>query len=478
MAVALSIILFLIHLGFVLRVLSGPARAPASRSTWVLTILLFPILGPLAYLLFGERYMPEGKRRAGRAALVEAASVAQETAEAGGVIQYPDALAARDLAALIHKSGGMPPVSGNKAALMADSNAAMEALAADIDAASMTVHLSFYIWLADHNGLMIKSALVRAAGRGVKCRVMADAIGSRSFIDSRHWTDLERAGVHLVRTLHENMIAWALGAGRMDLRDHRKIMVIDNRITFIGSQNCADPEFRMKPRYAPWVDMMVRFEGPVARAMQALFLSGWMVSTGEDLTAQLAEPLPDVEGHLTAQGMGCGPFDAHDLMSSVFVSTIYAASRSLCISTPYFVPDAPILEALATAARRGVVTDLILPRRNDSKIVRAISQSHYAPLLAAGVHIHEYQGGLLHAKTMTVDDTLVLFGSANLDHRSLELNFENNVLVYDGAFTATIRARQQDYLASSIPIEAATVARWSLAKRIWCNALSILGPVF
>ncbi len=479
MAVALSIGILLIHLGFVVRVLSGPSRAPASRSTWVLALLLFPVGGVVAYLMFGERYMPKKKRLAGEAALARATQTADEALTTAGVVCLPTSEPARSIATLLHRSCGLPPVSGNHAELMADADVAMATLAADIEAAQESVHLGFYIWLADRNGLLIKDAVMRAARRGIMCRVMADAIGSRAFIDSAHWQDLRDAGVHLVRTLHESMIAWGLGAGRIDLRDHRKIMVIDNRITFVGSQNCADAAFEVKPRFAPWVDILVRFEGPIALEMQALFLSGWETSSGEDLSAMLVLPPPsDTINGVCVQGMGCGPFDTHEIMANLFVSIIYAATRTLCITTPYFVPDGAILAALSTAARRGVRVDLILPQRNDSTIVRAISLSDYPGLIEAGVHIHEFRDGLLHAKTMTVDGELALFGSANLDRRSLELNFENNVVVYDPALTAIIRARQQTYLDSSVPVEAAAIARWPLYRRVWQNALSIIGPVF
>lgn len=477
-----------IHLGFILRILTGPRRSPNSRSVWILTVLVFPIGGPIIYLMFGERYMPAKKRALGVSSLSRATEASMATAERDGVALMPPEEPDHSLALFLRESCGTVPVTGNTAELMADSNAGMARLASDIDGAQATVHLSFYIWLADNNGLLIKDALIRAAGRGVTCRVLADAIGSRDFIQSSHWQDLENAGVHVSRTLHESLLAWGLGAGRIDLRDHRKIMVIDNRITFVGSQNCADPEFRVKPKYAPWVDILVRFEGPVARELQALFVSTWLVQTGEDILAILDEPVVPVAddgtesprplSNVLLQAMGCGPFDSANIMSALFVSTMFAAHKKLCISTPYFVPEAAIMNALTSAARRGVETDLILPRRNDSRIVQAISRSCYPELLEAGVRIHEYEGGLLHAKTMTVDSGIALFGSANMDRRSLELNFENNVVVYDEALTRAIRERQQAYLDSSVAVDAAAVANWSLATRAYQNGLSIFGPMF
>lgn len=484
MYITILVILLIIHLLFILRILTGPSRAPNSRSVWILTVMLFPIGGPIIYLMFGERYMPAKKRKLGVESLLRATQASMATAERDMAAVMPEIEPDHSLALFLRESCGTVPVKDNKAELMADSNAGMSRLATDIDAAQHTVHLSFYIWLADNNGLLIKDVLIRAAKRGITCRVMADAIGSNDFIKSKHWTDLENAGVHVSRTMHESVIAWGLGAGRIDLRDHRKIMVIDNSITFVGSQNCADPEFRVKPKYAPWVDILVRFEGPVARELQALFISTWLIQTGEDILAMLDEPLvvptvnSDINPGVTVQAMGSGPFDSAHIMTALFVSTIFAAHKKLCISTPYFVPDGAIMNALTSAARRGVQTDLILPHHNDSRIVQAISRSCYLELLQAGVQIHEYKGGLLHAKTMTVDGGIALFGSANMDRRSLELNFENNVVVYDEGLTQAIRQRQQSYLDSSVPVDLTEVANWSFTQRAYQNGLSIFGPMF
>src|SRR5262249_11860304 len=160
------------------------------------------------------------------------------------------------------------PVGGNTAHLLADSNATIDAMVADIDAAKDHVHLLFYIWLPDNNGRKIIEALKRAAARGVACRVIADDLGSRALIRSAHWQDMRQAGVRVANELPIGNPLVRPFMGRIDLRNHRKIVVIDDRITYCGSQNCADPEFLVKAKYAPWVDAMMRFEGPIARQNQ------------------------------------------------------------------------------------------------------------------------------------------------------------------------------------------------------------------
>ena len=180
---------------------------------------------------------------------------------------------------------------------------------------------------------------------------------------------------------------------------------------------------------------------------------------------------------MPAIAIGTGPTVRYSAMSEMFESLFFAARRELVVTTPYYVPDEGLQSALCATAYRGVDTTLILPERNDSWIVAAASHSYYADLLRAGVKIHEYVGGLLHTKSITLDGEITLIGSANLDRRSFELNFENNILIYDAELTATIRQRQEQYLAHSKPITAEAVAAWSMQRRLWNNAIATLGPL-
>jgi len=368
-------------------------------------------------------------------------------------------------------------VGGNRARLLSDSNAAIESMITDIDAATDHVHLTFYIWLPDNNGLKMVEALKRAASRKVACRAMADGLGSRSLIASKHWEAMRDAGVHVATALPIGNPLLRPLRGRIDLRNHRKILVIDNHITYCGSQNCADPEFRIKARFAPWVDAMMRFEGPIARQNQYLFTSDWMAQVDEDITGLLRQPLPPGEPGLTAQVIGTGPTVRNSAMPEVFETLMYAARRELFITTPYYVPDESIQNALCASACRGVATTIIFPARNDSWIVAAASRSYYSDLLAAGVRIFEYQGGLLHAKSLTLDGEVTLIGSANMDRRSFELNYENNILFYDPVLSAEMRRRQDTYLAQSLSVTAGMVAHWPMTRRLWNNSIAMLGPV-
>lgn len=265
--------------------------------------------------------------------------------------------------------------------------------------------------------------------------------------------------------------------GRIDLRNHRKIAVIDNRITYCGSQNCADPEFLPKRKFAPWVDVLMRFEGPVVRQNQHLFASDWMGNGGGDISDLLRRPMEAVKPGFTAQVIATGPTFRNSAMPEMFESLIYAAKRSLFITTPYYVPDAAMQAALCACANRGVDTTLVFPARNDDFAVAAASRSYYSDLLHAGVKIFEYEAGLLHAKTLTMDGEITLIGSANMDRRSFDLNYENNILVEDADLTATLRARQETYLTQCLRIPPEEVGSWGIGRRLWNNALAIVGPL-
>jgi len=472
-----AIVHVLVQLALCVRVLLRPHREPASRIAWIVVVLAMPVVGIVAYVLLGEVNI--GRRRVARMREVLARMPKPaDAAEADAKYLQPDVPERYvHLFRVGHSINGLEPVGGNRAHLLPDSNAAIDAVVADIDAAQDHVHVLFYIWLPDTNGCKVVEALKRAAARNVTCRAMADGLGSRLMIRSEHWAAMRAAGVHLAEALPIGNPLLRPLKGRIDLRNHRKIVVIDDRITYCGSQNCADPEFRVKAKYAPWVDAVMRFEGPIARQNQHLFAGDWMGHVDDDIADLLRRPLPPAEPGLTAQVIGTGPTVRYSAMPEMFESLMYTARRELVISTPYYVPDESMQAALCASARRGVATTIIFPARNDSWIVAAASHSYYAELLAAGVRIFEYEGGLLHTKSLTLDGDITLIGSANMDRRSFELNYENNILFYDPALTAAMRRRQDSYIAHSRPVTAEMVAKWPVHRRLLNNTVAMLGPV-
>jgi cardiolipin synthase A/B len=465
------------ELAVIVRVMLRPHREPASRIAWVAVVAALPGIGILAYLLFGEVNI--GRRRVDRMRKVLARMPDIAGAVKGDETNLKAVVPERyeHLFRLGHSISKFDPIGGNSARLLADSNATIDAIVADIDAAEDHVHLLFYIWLADNNGCKVVEALKRAARRGVKCRAMADDLGSRLLVRSEHWKAMQDAGVHVAVALPIGRLLLRPLRGRIDLRNHRKIVVIDGRITYCGSQNCADPEFLVKAKYAPWVDAVMRLEGPIARQNQHLFAADWMTYADENIDDVLREPLRAAQQGFPAQVIGTGPTVRYSAMPEMFESLIYAARRELVISTPYYVPDESMQNALCSSAYRGVATTIIFPARNDSWIVGGASRSYYASLLDAGVTVYEYVGGLLHTKSLTLDGEVTLIGSANMDRRSFELNYENNILLCDAKLTADVRERQQEYISRSNLVTRQMVASWSLPRRLWNNTLALLGPV-
>jgi cardiolipin synthase len=475
---------FVIHLATVLRAITRPDRTPASRVAWIAVIMCLPVIGVVAYLFLGETSI--GRERAQR--LRDAESRLATPGEAGAKPDDPVATSVSDLCRSIN---GFGPTRGNRVVLLGDPDAspaeptrdcdaAIKGLIAAFDAATEHIHLSFYIWLDDENGGRVADAISAAARRGVTCRVMADALGSRDFIRGPRWRQLREAGVHLVAALQDIPRLGRFAVGRIDLRNHRKLVVIDNRIAFCGSQNCADPQFRVKAKYAPWIDILLRCEGPVVRQAQHLFLTTWIAETGEEDLYGLPAAAPEPEQHpegVIAQMFGTGPTTPGNTMSDSFVSALYAAEHELIITTPYFVPDEALFRAVCAAPRRGVSTTLIVPARNDSALVAAASRSTYPDLLACGVRLFEYPLGLLHTKSITLDARIALVGSANMDRRSLELNFENNLLVLDPGLTATVRQRQLGYLSQSTAVEAETVKARPFRTRLIGDAIGMASPL-
>jgi len=463
-----------VHVAVIIRAILLEGREPLARAAWLLLLLALPGFSTILYLLFGEPWISRGFRERSRQAYEDLLPYA------------PMPIAQSDQRSIVDNffrageaASRWSAVPGNAAIVAPDADTAIDMLVADVDAAQATVHLSFYIWLRDHNGTKVVEAVCRAARRGVTCRIVADAIGSHAMTRSQDWTRMREAGAHLCASLKAPLGLGFLAGHRIDLRNHRKIVVIDGRITWCGSQNCADPAFLPKRKFAPWVDILIRYQGPVARQAELIFASAWTTETGEDLRVEMATAPPSPQsGGFAAIAVGTGPLSSRGTMTDLFVAALAAARQCVTITTPYFAPDPPLVAAILAAARRGVDLSIVFPHRNDNRIVGAIARAYYPVLAKSGVRIFEFRGGLLHAKTLIADGSLGLVGSANMDRRSLDLNFENNILFDSADLAAQVAAHQQRWLAASIEIDHDVVAARSLSRRFVDNLLTMIAAVF
>lgn len=463
---------------FSIRILLRDDLSPPARLAWFIVLNVVPYFGSAAYFLFGEIDLGNRAHRLHEQVFAE---IREKSARFMGHRSNTERLIKpiyRPAFYYTASINGFHPVGGNQAELMPDGDAdeSIRRMVADMDAATHHIHVLYYIWLGDRTGTAIAEALIRAAQRGVTCRAIADGMGSRHLIGSVLWHRMKLAGVQLAIALPYNRLFKTIFTSRLDLRNHRKITVIDGEITYCGSRNCADPEFLPKAAHAPWIDIMLRFRGPVVAQNQLLFASDWMQATGQSCDCI---PLRSrvLERGFPAQVMGAGPTERPRVTPQLFVSLFTCAEHSLTLTTPYFVPDPTTLEALCAAALRGVRVTLIFPERNDSWIVAAASHSYYHQLLDAGCLIYEHGRGLLHSKILTVDGKVSLIGSSNLDLRSFDLNYENNILLQDEALTMAINERQQEYLQQSRRIELPEVLAWPFYRRIWNNVIATIGPV-
>ena len=466
----------LARLTLVTVVLSQRRRSPESRLGWILLLLGVPLLGTMIFLLVGETRL--GRIRIGRhRRILKALDRPEIHAESDPSVLAHSLLdrPASHLARLAEKISGGAPVRGNQIQLYGDTDDVITRMEEDIDAATIHCHFLFYIWLDDDAGTRIGEALMRAVARGVVCRVLVDGVGSKAFLHSSLAGRMRAAGVRIQAALPASALRALLS--RIDLRNHRKIAVIDHETAWTGSQNLAEASFAPKPRFAPWVDCVVRLVGPVARELHLLFVEGWYLDTDESLVDELIKPVPPREHGVIAQVVASGPNFRNQAATQLIQSCIHEADQQIVLTTPYFVPDIATIVNLATAARRGIEVTVVVPRRNDSRLVALASRSNYGPLLEAGVRILEFEGGLLHAKTITVDRRVALVTSCNLDRRSFELNFEAGVLVFDRNFAANLRFLQQSYFDRSVLIDPSAWSERSTRIRLLENAAGLLSPL-
>lgn len=438
-----------IRIGLSVRVVMR--RRPVGVSlAWLFVILLFPFFGAFVYLLLGELRLGNRRMRVLHALVAPYELWIKELRQAFQVNWANHGVECEPLAQLIENAAGIPALPGNDLQLLGKWSDALKAIISDIDAATRSCHMEFYIWHLGGMADEVAEALIRAARRGVNCRVLLDAVGSARFLASPLAKRLRTEGVHLQRALPGGL--FRLLVRRFDLRMHRKIIVIDCTVAYTGSLNMVDPRFfKQQSNVGQWVDAMVRVQGPAVEAMAITFLGDWALEQDEDIeqlkTTGDVRRLP-ATGPSIAQVIPTGPTREGDAIQTLLM-TIYAARRELIISTPYFIPDEALLMALVSAARRGAEVSLIVPARVDSLLVRLASQTHMGELLAAGVRVMLFDGGLLHTKSVMVDGELCLIGSLNMDPRSLYLNFEITLGIYDPAITGELRALQQSYIAQS-----------------------------
>jgi cardiolipin synthase len=454
-------------------------RLTGETLAWIMVIWVFPVIGPLFYLLFGELRL--GKRRARRfTELYPPIRTWLAEMPKRSLVDWsrldPDF---ESLSQMAERTVGVPSLRGNAVVLISDWQEVFDRLIADVNAAQSSCHLEFYIWTTGGRADEVVDAMIAASQRGVVCRVLVDAMGSRSFLKSETAQRLRDADVMVQAAMPGGLLR--LPFVRFDLRLHRKIVVIDGRVAYTGSLNMVDPRFfKRDAGVGQWIDAMVRIEGPAVEALAITFLADWYVETDAKLSELQqtgdAHPQPS-RGECAVQVMPSGPALATRAVEQVLITAIYSAREELVLTTPYFVPSEPLSLALIAAARRGVKVVLVLPARLDSRLVRYASGAFKVEMLEAGVKIAAFNDGLLHTKSVTVDGTHSLFGSVNLDPRSMRLNFEILLAVYNSDFTSRLRDLQQQYIDGSQLLDLETYRTRPRIQQTAENFARLLSPL-
>ncbi len=453
-----------IVLGFVAAIVISLRRKPSTAIAWILTIIFIPVIGVVAFFLIGFGRLPKARRdkqREVNAAMYERSEITSFIAGSG----TPDWL---DTAVVLNERlGALPMVAGNSATLIEDYQGSIDAMIADIDAATEFIHIEFFILVRDQTTRPFFDALARARQRGVVVRVLSDYVSGLMYP--------ERSST--IGALHEMGAQWSPMLPlrpwrgqwqRPDLRNHRKLVVIDGRVGFTGSQNLIDDSY-LKPKNVKrglhWLELMVRLEGPIVGELDAVFAADWYSETDEllplqtHLAASANEP-PLVAGtspvvhDVAAQVIPSGPSFENDNNLKLFVMLIQNARERVSITSPYFVPDESTMLALVTAASRGLDVELFVSEVADQILVAHAQRSYYAELLAAGVTIWLYRSPtVLHSKHFTIDDSVSVIGSSNMDIRSFSLNMEVSLLVRSAELNERMRAVEDRYRAQSIRLD-------------------------
>lgn len=475
-------------------------RSSAAALAWMVVVFFMPWVGSILYFLFGEIRL--GKRRLARYAHHADTGVLRHATPVLQRVVRPEVVGSgRVVSRVAERLGAMGPLGGNHVEPITDTDQFIDALVQRIDAAQRHVHLLFYIIRPDETGRRVCDALARAAARGVECRLLADGAGSRPFLGG-FADQLRSKGVKVEAAFPVGILRQRFH--RVDLRNHRKLAVIDATVALTGSQNIVNADYG-HTRIGAWQDLSLLLEGPAVAHLQAVFAEDWHYQTSEDLDqAAYFEPIPhtsvdtpletrgntdpngmerprslgDLPGDVAVQVVPSGPHTSEgSVVRDLLLESLHAARDRVIITTPYFVPDDAMMAALRLAAVRGVHVDLVVPKRTDSRIADLIARAKFEALLAAGVHIHQHRVGLLHAKTMSVDDALAFIGSANFDVRSFFLNFELSLLLYGPDAAARLRAAQRQYLNESTLLNAGEWVRRRRSARFAEDAASLLSPL-
>jgi len=422
-------------------------RSPTATLAWIFAFIAFPVVSGVYYMMFGPRRLHRRRRRYG-VARAQAGAVSSHLRKSSCENRPELSADAQALAAVGKRLGQGEPTFAESVMLLDDGEAKFKALERAIGEATRHIHLEYYIWEPDEVGSHFRDLLAAAAARGVEVRLLYDALGS-PHIKSAFWQPIVDAGGAV---LAFNPLRWSRPSTSVlmhNFRTHRKIAICDGRVGLLGGINMHDPATATRSGKNAWRDQHVEIVGEPVRKLQRLFLENWTYAGGTFKLSNKTIPLyfpSATEGGkgVAVQILASGPDDETAPMLAFFLAAISTARTRVWIETPYLIPDEPLESALRIADLRGVEVQVIVPKEGDSKLVTMASNTYCESLHKAGIEVFQYGPPMLHAKTLVVDDTVAVIGTANLDNRSFRLNFEAAAAFYDQGVIGHLAARFED----------------------------------
>jgi cardiolipin synthase len=453
-------------------------RKPSGISlAWLFLIYAIPLLGIIGYFIFGELNLGAKRQKRGEEMAEDFKNWLKNEVQENRLPEHLSSPSVLAMQRFVESYTGVPMMLGNDHHILDSTNQILLELTDEIKMAQTRCYLMFYI--CNEGGLVdsLLEALMDAAKRGVECKLLLDSVGSHDFFKGKRPLALKQAGVEVVEALPVG--TFRLLFQRQDLRMHRKLVCIDDDVAYMGSMNLVDPSYFKKDQgVGEWIDIMVRCKGPIIQQMQGLFIWDWYLETNQKI------PLPRakkgrflISGKQNSQLIPSGPGFGGASIHQVLLTAIYEAKYSLVLTTPYFVPDESLLAALQVAALRGVDVKIILPAKNDSFMVKYASRAFFEELLTSGAKIYKFHGGLLHTKSIVVDEKIALVGTVNLDRRSFWLNFEMTMLIDNCEFSGELLTTQMHYLLES---EQLVLSRWnkrSYFKKLLESTIYLFSPL-
>lgn len=447
-------------------------RRPATAIAWMLTIIFVPYVGLVAFMLVGFSRLPKARRDKQKYVNELILERTEGFDQLSHRDEWPQGLPG--LVTLNSALGALPMVGGNDVELLPDYRGSIAAMAAEVDRAQRYVHVEFYILVHDDATRPFFDALARAVARGVTVRVMSDHLASL-MNPGRRETLARLAGMGAEYRAMLPLRPWQGHWQRIDLRNHRKLLVVDGMVGFTGSQNLVHESYNKKKNIARglrWHELMLRMHGPAVRELDAVFATDWFSETDVLLELDTSPVVLDPALHLVdAQVVPSGPSFENDNNLKLFVSMIHQATERVSITSPYFVPEDSILLAIITAAGRGLSVELFVSEIGDQAMVYHAQRSYYQALLRAGVKIYLYKAPeVLHAKHFSIDSDVAVIGSSNMDVRSFSLNMEISVLIHSETFVQELRGIEDGYRANSRELELADWVKRPLWEKFWDSA--------